>query len=150
MTREMVLGPGGRAGRRHGAAGLNKLIKNNAGYDLKHLFIGSEGTLGVVTRATLRLQPKPTCVQAAFCALPSFEAVVGLLQGARAGLGPALSAFEVMWADYYGFVLRHIPGVRGPVADGHGFYVLVEAQGTDEAADQARFEAGWSGRWRRA
>jgi FAD/FMN-containing dehydrogenase len=46
-----------------------------------------------------------------------------------------------MWADYYGFVLRHIPGVRPPVADGHEFYVLVEAQGTDEVADQARFEA---------
>jgi FAD/FMN-containing dehydrogenase len=120
---------------------MNTMLKNNAGYDLKQLFVGSEGTLGVVTRATLRLQPKPTCVQAAFCALPSFDAVIELLKGARAGLGPALSAFEVMWADYYGFVLRHIPGVRAPVAGGHGFYVLVEAQGTDEAADQARFEA---------
>jgi FAD/FMN-containing dehydrogenase len=141
MTREMVLGLEVVLADGTVLPGLNKLIKNNAGYDLKHLFIGSEGTLGVVTRATLRLQPKPTCVQAAFCALPSFEAVVGLLQGARAGLGPSLSAFEVMWADYYGFVLRHIPGVRPPVADGHAFYVLVEAQGTDEAADQARFEA---------
>lgn len=141
MTREMVLGLEVVLADGTVLPGLNKLIKNNAGYDLKHLFVGSEGTLGVVTRATLRLQPRPTCVQAALCALPSFAAVVELLKGARAGLGPALSAFEVMWADYYGFVLRHIPGLRAPVEEGHPFYVLVEAQGTDEATDGLRFEA---------
>src|SRR5215213_5153220 len=74
MTREMVLGLEVVLADGTVLPGLNKLIKNNAGYDLKHLFIGSEGTLGVVTRAVLRLQPKPTCVQASLCGLPDFTA----------------------------------------------------------------------------
>ena len=117
------------------------MIKNNAGYDLKHLFIGSEGTLGVVTRVVLRLHPKPSCVQAALCGLASFEALIELLKGARSGLGPTLSAFEVMWSDYYRFVTTQVRD-RPPIGNGHAIYALVEAQGTDEAADNARFE-GW-------
>jgi FAD/FMN-containing dehydrogenase len=141
MTREMVLGLEAVLADGTVMTSLNKLIKNNAGYDLKHLFIGSEGTLGVVTRAVLRLQPRPRCVHAALCALPNFAAVVELLKGARTGLGPTLSAFEVMWSGYYRFVTSRMPYIRGPLPDGHGLYVLVEAQGTDEAADGARFEA---------
>ena len=87
MTREMVLGLEVVLADGTVLPSLNKLIKNNAGYDLKHLFIGSEGTLGVVTRAVLRLHPKPASVQAAFCGLADFTAVVGLLKSARAGLG---------------------------------------------------------------
>ena len=88
MTREMVLGLEVVLADGTVLTSLNKLIKNNAAYDLKHLFIGSEGTLGIVTRAVLRLHPKPSCVQAALCGLASFEAVIELLKGARAGLGP--------------------------------------------------------------
>jgi FAD/FMN-containing dehydrogenase len=122
--------------------------KHAAGYyvepsaDLIDLFVGSEGTLGVVTRAVLRLHPLPTCVQAALCGLPDFASVVALLRSARAGLGPGLSAFEVMWADYYRFVTTRTAGVRSPIGPGHTLYVLVEQQGADEAADAARFE-GW-------
>jgi FAD/FMN-containing dehydrogenase len=141
MTREMVLGLEVVLADGTVVRGLNKLIKNNAGYDLKHLFVGSEGTLGIVTRAVLRLQPKPGCVLSALCGLADFPAVVELLKAARAGLGPTLSAFEVMWPDYYRFVTRNTPGVRGPIGDEHGAYVLVEGQGTNEATDGPHLEA---------
>lgn len=108
MTREMVLGleavlPDGTI-----VTSLNKMLKNNAGYDLKHLFIGSEGTLGVVTRIVLRLFPKPACTMAALCAVPDYASVVALLGAARNGLGPLLSAFEVMWPDYWEVVTRRV------------------------------------------
>ena len=140
MTRELVLGlevvlPDGTV-----MTSLNKLIKNNAGYDLKHLFIGSEGTLGIITRAVLKLYPKPRSTMAALCAVPDYAAVLALLNAARSGLGPLLSAFEVMWPDYWD-VITNRAGVRSPVGTGHGLYVLVEAQGTDEATDAPRFEA---------
>ena len=140
MTRELVLGlevvlPDGTV-----MTSLNKLIKNNAGYDLKHLFIGSEGTLGIITRAVLKLYPKPHSTMAALCAIPDYAAVLALLNAARSGLGPLLSAFEVMWPDYWD-VITNRAGVRSPVGPGHGLYVLVEAQGTDEATDAPRFEA---------
>jgi len=140
MARELVLGlewvlPDGTI-----VTSLNKMMKNNAGYDLKQLFIGSEGTLGVITRIVLRLHPQPGCTMSALCALPDYAAVVRLLGAARRGLGPLLSAFEVMWPDYWQVVTRRV-GVRAPVGDGHGLYVLVEAQGTDEAIDGPRFAA---------
>ena len=139
MTRELVLGlevvlPDGTI-----VTSLNKMLKNNAGYDLKHLFIGSEGTLGIITRVVLRLHPQPQCTMSALCALPDYAAVVRLLGAARTGLGPLLSAFEVMWPDYWQVVTKRV-GVRAPVADGHGIYVLVEAQGTDDTIDGPRFQ----------
>ncbi|MEO8807633.1 MAG: FAD-binding oxidoreductase, partial [Burkholderiaceae bacterium] len=140
MARELVLGlewvlPDGTI-----VTSLNKMMKNNAGYDLKQLFIGSEGTLGVITRIVLRLHPQPGCTMSALCALPDYAAVVRLLGAARRGLGPLLSAFEVMWPDYWDVVTRRV-GVRAPVASGLGLYVLVEAQGTDETIDGPRFAA---------
>lgn len=138
MTREMILGleyvlPDGTL-----VTGLNKMLKNNAGYDLKQLFIGSEGTLGIVTRAVLRMHPKPGCVNAALCGLSSYDDVVTLLAEARRGLGPMLSAFEVMWPDYWQVVTETL-GVRSPLDGQHQIYVLLEAQGLDEAIDGPRF-----------
>nr|WP_145552717.1 FAD-binding oxidoreductase [Variovorax boronicumulans] len=140
MARELVLGlewvlPDGTV-----VTSLNKMMKNNAGYDLKQLFIGSEGTLGIITRIVLKLHPQPGCTLSALCALPDYDAVVRLLKAARSGLGPLLSAFEVMWPDYWEVVTQRV-GVRPPVAGDHGFYVLVEAQGTDESVDGPRFAA---------
>jgi FAD/FMN-containing dehydrogenase len=140
MARDMVLGlevvlPDGTV-----VTNLNKMLKNNAGYDLKQLFIGSEGTLGIITRVVLRLYPKPGCTMSALCARPDYESVVKLLAAARRGLGPQLSAFEVMWPDYWKVVTERV-GVRSPVATEGGVYVLVEAQGTDEAIDGPRFQA---------
>jgi FAD/FMN-containing dehydrogenase len=140
MARELVLGlewvlPDGTI-----VTSLNKMMKNNAGYDLKQLFIGSEGTLGIITRIVLRLHPQPGCTMSALCALPDYASVVRLLGAARRGLGPLLSAFEVMWPDYWQVVTERV-GVRPPVSGGHGLYVLVEAQGTDETIDGPRFAA---------
>jgi FAD/FMN-containing dehydrogenase len=139
MARELVLGlewvlPDGTV-----VTSLNKMLKNNAGYDLKHLFIGSEGTLGIITRIVLRLHPQPGCTMSALCALDDYEGVKRLLAGARPGLGPLLSAFEVMWPDYWQVVTERV-GVRSPLSSGHGHYVLVEAQGTDESIDGPRFQ----------
>ncbi len=138
MMREMVLGleaalPDGTL-----LTSMNKLLKNNAGYDLKHLFIGSEGTLGIVTRAVLRLRPPPGAVMAALCGLASYEATLALLSSARSALGPILSAFEVMWSDYWA-VATKASSVREPLAGRHAYYVLVEAQG-GAASDGAAFD----------
>jgi FAD/FMN-containing dehydrogenase len=121
---------------------LNRMIKNNAGYDLKQLFLGSEGTLGVITRAVLRLHPKPGCVAAALCVVDGYDKVLDLLATARRSLGPFLSAFEVMWADYWHQATVRVPGSKAPVSIGEGSHVvLVEMQGLDEDLDGARFDA---------
>ncbi|MDD7972939.1 FAD-binding oxidoreductase [Roseinatronobacter alkalisoli] len=115
-----------------------KLIKNNTGYDLRQLFLGSEGTLGIITRLVLRLQPAPGCTHAALCGMGDYASVLRLLDGARRKLGPTLSAFEVMWPDYWQ-IACDVPGVRSPLTQQHVFRVLIEAQGTNEAIDSARF-----------
>ena len=142
MAKEMVLGlqyvlPDGTL-----VTGLNKMLKNNAGYDLKQLFLGSEGTLGIITRAVLRLHPKPGSTHAALCGVESYTDVLRLLTAARKGLGPMLSAFEVMWPDYWHEATVTVPGIRQPITGQHAFYVLVEMQGLDEETDGARF-MGW-------
>jgi FAD/FMN-containing dehydrogenase len=141
MMREMVLGlevvlPDGTL-----MTSLNKMLKNNAGYDLKQLFIGSEGTLGIVTRVVLRLHPKPVSTMAALLALNTYEDVLKLLAAMRAGLGPLLSAFEVMWNDYWAIATGEVKGVRNPFTGNHAFFVLVEAQGSDAEADPDRFQS---------
>ena len=139
MMREMVLGleaalPDGTL-----VSSMNKLLKNNAGYDLKHVFIGSEGTLGVVTRAVLRLYPQPRCTMAALCGLANYERTRAMLASARNALGPLLSAFEVMWSGYWALAMK-ASTTREPLSGNHAFYVLVEAQGS-AASDEAKFDA---------
>ena len=120
---------------------MNTLIKNNAAYDLKHLFIGSEGTLGIVTRAVLKLQSAPTSTQTALLALESFAAVQDLFVLAGRRFGSALTSFEVMWANFYEPIAlasgRHTP----PLPGGHAYYVLIETSGNDPERDAAQFEA---------
>lgn len=119
---------------------LNKMLKNNAGFDLKQLFIGSEGTLGIITRVVFRLRPLPCVTSTAFCALDSFQAVLALLQKAERDLGGP-SAFEVMWPDFYRFVTAHKMTNSRPFADAHPFNVLIEHQGADTGNDPARFQS---------
>jgi FAD/FMN-containing dehydrogenase len=119
---------------------LNKMIKNNAGYDLKQLFIGSEGTLGVITRVVLRLQAKPISVATALCGCPDFAAVLSLLKTSRARLGPSLSAFEVMWPSFVECMTNGLPQLRKPFAEAHGVYVLIEASGFDAQGESAHLE----------
>ena len=120
--------------------GLHRMIKNNTGYDLRNLLIGSEGTLAIITRAVLRLRPKPTAVSTAFCGVPSYEAVTRLLAGAQARLPSGVSAFEVMWPSYYDFVIERLPELRAPLAGRHAFYVLLESSGADAGGQAEAFE----------
>src|SRR5437868_891397 len=101
MTRDLILGLEVVTADGTVLKGLRKYIKNNTGIDLKQLFIGSEGILGVVTRAALRVFPAPAERQVALCALPSFGQVTAFLRMARQRLGGELTAFEVMWNAYY-------------------------------------------------
>ena len=140
MTRELVLGLEAVLADGTVVSSLNHLIKNNAGYDLKQLFIGSEGTLGIVTQAVLRLRPKPMSQNMAFLAVDEFAKLPRILRNVEKGLGGTLSAFEVMWRDFYQLVTT--PPAQGlpPIPHGHPYYVLVEALGGEQAEDSVRFE----------
>jgi FAD/FMN-containing dehydrogenase len=130
MTRDLILGLEVVTADGTVLKGLRKYIKNNTGIDLKQLFIGSEGILGVVTRAALRVFPAPAERQVALCALPSFGQVMAFLKMARQHLGGELTAFEVMWNAYYRLTVERIKGVAGPLPTHHPFYVLLEASGS--------------------
>ena len=141
MTREMVLGVEAVLADGTVVSSLNQLIKNNAGYDLKHLFIGSEGTLGVITRLVLRLREKPLSTNMAIAGLGSFEAVAGFLKHMDRALGGSLSAFEVMWQSFYRLVTTAPARGRPPIGQDHPYYVLLESQGADRELDTVRFNA---------
>lgn len=117
---------------------LNRVVKNTTGTDLKHLFIGSEGALGVITRLVLKLVPRPAGATTALCALPSFDAAALLLRNLRREL-PSLSAFELMWSDFMEAAIEMGP-LRQPFASPHPVYALVETQGGDEAQRSDRLE----------
>jgi FAD/FMN-containing dehydrogenase len=140
MTREMVLGLEAVLADGMIVSSLNRLLKNNAGYDLKQLFIGTEGTLGVVTRAVLRLRPKPGSNAVALAAVDRFSSLPRLLRHVERGLAGMLSAFEVMWEDFYRLVTTPPAQGRAPLAHGRPYYVLIEQLGGDEAADMVQFE----------
>jgi FAD/FMN-containing dehydrogenase len=120
---------------------LHEVIKNNAGYDLRQLFVGSEGTLGVVTRVVLRLRPKPRSQNTALLTAPDFPSVSSLLSELEASLGGQLSVFEVMWDAYYALSAPTAwHGRSAPFAPGSSpFYVLVEALGGDADGDGTHF-----------
>ena len=141
MMRDMVLGLEAVLADGTVVQAMSPLIKNNAGYDLKQLFIGSEGTLGVVTRAVLRLRPAPVSQDTAIVGVEHFSALPQLLRRLERDLGGLLSAFEVMWAGFHDLVTT--PPARGrPPLDGrYPYYVLIESLGGDVAGDAARFEA---------
>jgi FAD/FMN-containing dehydrogenase len=125
-TRDLVLGieavlPGGEI-----LHGLKNLRKDNTGYDLKCLFVGSEGTLGVITAATLKLFPRPAEVATVFAGLPSLRAAAELFSSASAKAGPLLTAFEVMPRIMFEFVLEHLPQNRDPLSGPHAWYVLFD------------------------
>ena len=140
MTRDLVLGMEVVLADGTVLTSLNKMQKNNTGYDLKHLFIGAEGTLGVVTRLVLRLFPKPASACTALVACPDYDSVLGLLRRARAELGGALSAFEVMWPEFYTLATTE-HGVRPPLPRGHAVYVLMDSLGSDQTRDTEAFAA---------
>src|SRR5437660_7690040 len=131
MTRDLVLGLEAVLADGTILKGVRKYIKNNTGIDLKQLFVGTEGTLGVVTRAALRIFPAPAEQQVALCALSSFDKVRAFLALSRTRLGGDLTAFEVMWNEYYRLTTELVKGVAAPLPTNHPFYVLLEASGSD-------------------
>ena len=125
-TRSLVLGlevvlPDGRIWD-----GLKSLRKDNTGYDLKQLFIGAEGTLGIITAAVLRLFPRPTASETAWIALADPAAAVGLLAQLRAALGDAISACELIGRSTIDILLAGVPGHDDPMAEPHPWYVLLD------------------------
>jgi FAD/FMN-containing dehydrogenase len=105
---------------------LNKLKKDNTGYDLKNLFIGAEGTLGIITAAVLRLVPRPRAVETAFAGVPSPEAALALLSIAAQATGGGLTGYELMSREGVETVLRYTAGCRDPLDAPHPWYVLIE------------------------
>jgi FAD/FMN-containing dehydrogenase len=140
MARDLVLGVEAVLADGTVIDALRKVIKNNSGYDIRQLFIGAEGTLGIVTAVVLRLFPKPKSACTGICAVKDYAGVLELLKRARSGFGSLLSAYEVMWPDFYKLGTVSL-GRKPPLEIGHGVYVLIETLGTDPAADQARYEA---------
>jgi FAD/FMN-containing dehydrogenase len=142
MMRELVLGieavlPDGQIWN-----GLRALRKDNTGYDLKQLFIGGEGTLGIITRAVVKLFPAPRSVETAMAAVPDVAQAVALLPLLRAATGDQLTGFELLPRIGMEFVLRHIPGMRDPFAKAHPWYVLIEiSSGYEASATRAMLEA---------
>ena len=121
--------------------GLSGLRKDNTGYDLRDLFIGSEGTLGIITAATLKLHPMPAARLTAWAAVPSLEDAVGLLGLAHKLLGAGLTGFEVMGQFALGLVVRHFPQLRVPLVNAAPYCVLLEnADHESEAHARAQFE----------
>ena len=139
MMRDLVLGLEVVLADGTVLSSMNRMLKNNAGYDLKQLFIGSEGTLGIVTRAVLRIYPGHISSNCALIALESFDAAAQLLQKARGAFAGTLSAFELMWGNYFHAVTE--PGWhRAPTSRDHPLYVLLETEGAEPDSDAERFE----------
>ncbi|GAA0778207.1 FAD-binding oxidoreductase [Roseibium denhamense] len=132
-TRDLVLGlevvlPTGEIWN-----GLRTLRKDNTGYDLKQLFIGGEGTLGIITAASLKLFPKPKKLEAAFVGAQDPHAVLKLFSLAKAQAGPLLTGFEIMPRIGIEFCLKHLDGARDPLESEHPWYVLMELSSGSEA-----------------
>ena len=138
MVRNLVLGLETVMADGTVVSSMNRMLKNNAGYDTKQIFIGTEGTLGIVTRAVLRIFPAPAGRQDALVALESFANVVEFLGRVQTELAGTLSAFEVMWGSYYRAITE--AGQRAPLPGEHPFYVVFQAEGSDPETDNVRFE----------
>ena len=139
MTRENILGLEAVLADGTIVSSMNTLLKNNAAYDLKQLFIGSEGTLGLVTRAVLRLQPAPTTDATAMLAIDSFDKLKEFFSLATTRFGSLLRSFEVMWNNYYEMIGVESGRHQPPISGGHAFYVIVEVAGIDPQRDEALF-----------
>ena len=140
MTRDMVLGLEVVLADGTIVTNLNKMLKNNTGYDLKQWFIGAEGTLGVITRVVLRLRPHPKSENTALLAVDNFDSVGGLLHWLDGHTAGTLSSFEVMWPEFYEYVTREGSHHKPPLPHGCAYYVLVETLGSNPESDAENFE----------
>jgi len=141
MMREQLLGIEAVLADGTVISSMKDVIKNNTGYDLKQLFVGSEGTLGIITRAVLRLRPLPRSQNTALVAIDNFDKLGQFLKAMDSALGGTLSAFEVMWNDFYTLIVGDGEKHGLPLDPSYAFYVLVESTGGDEEGDMSRFES---------
>lgn len=139
MIRESVLGLEAVLADGTIVSSLNTLLKNNSGFDLKQLFIGTEGQLGLVTRIVFRLQPQPRSHNVALVACDDYEQVVELLNATRRSLGGALCGFEVMWDSYFHEVVEPAGRLPSPIPPRHKYYVIIEATGAQTGTDDEAF-----------
>lgn len=119
---------------------LRKLKKDNTGYDLRHIFVGAEGTLGIITAAVVKLFPQPRAVETAFIGLPSPEAAVKLLNLAQSRIGGTVTGFELMIREVIEFALKHGHNVRDPLGSVQPWYVLMEVSSQQESGLRDNFE----------
>ena len=140
MTRDSVLGIEAVTANGEILSSMNKMIKNNAGYDLKQMFIGTEGTLGVVTKCVLRLREAPISQNTALVGINDFSSVLKFLKHIDSGLGGNMSAFEVMWEGFYDMVTNSLNETAIPLKPNIPYYILVESMGSNQTKDQEHFE----------
>jgi FAD/FMN-containing dehydrogenase len=119
---------------------LNTLKKDNTGYDIKQLFIGSEGTLGIITGIAIALPPLPKSVKLAYLALDSYESVLKVFREAKSHLAEVLSAVEFLDDQALELTLEHLHGARNPLESRSPFYMLIEVSGSNEEHDGAKLE----------
>lgn len=140
MTRQLVLGleavlPDGTI-----ISSLKKIIKDNSGYDLKQLFIGAEGTLGIITKVVFRLQEKPKSRSSAIVGINDYEQVIQLLKFMEKGLAGTLTGFELMWQRTYRAMTQPPSAYSPPLPDHYPYYVFIECLGSNTVNDFNRLE----------
>ena len=139
MMREQVLGLEVVLADGTILSSMNALLKNNTGYDLKQLFIGSEGTLGIITKAVLRLRTELKYKQTAFIAVETFDGIIDVFTRLQAGLSGSMSAFEVMWKEHYEMIVSE--GDHQWILPGnYPYYAVIESTGSNDEADAELFQ----------
>jgi FAD/FMN-containing dehydrogenase len=141
MMREQVLGLEVVLADGSIVSSMFSVLKNNTGYDLRQMFVGCEGTLGIVTRAILRLHEAPLAVETALLAVPSWQQVMALLRYFDAALPGALAAYEVLWRDFYRLNTGPHSNVDAPLTSDEPYYVLLDVFISDNEHGRAKLES---------
>lgn len=141
MMREQVLGLEAVLADGSVVSSMFSVLKNNTGYDLRQMFLGSEGTLGIVTRAVLRLHEAPLAVETALLAVPSWDRVMALLRYFDGALPGALAAYEVLWRDHYQLNTGPHSSVDAPLQTDEPYYVLIDVFISDVEQGRDKLEA---------
>lgn len=141
MTRQLILGLEAVLADGTIISSMKKIIKDNSAYDVKQLFIGSEGTLGIITRAILKLEEAPTSRNAAYIGFNDYNKVVSFLKYMDSKLAGKLSGFELIWRNSYEQMTSTSDSVRPPLPYEYQYYVLVESLGSHITNDGAEFES---------
>ena len=140
MTRNLVLGLEVVQADGTVLSSLKKIIKDNSAYDLKQLFIGSEGTLGLITKAVLKLVEAPKSRNSAFIAFNEYDKIIDFLKYMDGKLAGNLSGFELIWQASYQTMTAKSTGVKPPLPSDYKYYVLIESLGSDQQADRQHIE----------